>query len=191
MRKIRISTSGNELITLDEAKAFISFDDTDTEIDGLINDMIQSARMELENHFNISLTEQSVRVVIDDYDINYSKVTLPFSPISKNTITVKRYDRFGDETELTLNSHYNAVGLNDVDLILNDHIDGMNYVYIIEYDCGYGMSETEPLPTPFKEYVKLQVSHWFDNRDAYGDSSVALSNRAISKVLAYNKSNFI
>lgn len=185
MRVIRVAQIGNELMTLDECKEFIDFYDTDTATDALIEDMVKSARVELENKFNISLSEQSVKVVFDSYDIYDDLFALPFSPIDKDTVVIKRIEQDGTEKTMEINSDYYLMGNEELELKLNNYVND-TYKYVAEYTCGFGANGLESIPIAFKQYAGLQVSHWFDNRDAYSDAT--MSHRALMKVSEYDKS---
>ena len=163
--QIRIKTDiVSEPITLDDARQFIKFDETDTDEDGLILNMIKAARTYIEKHAGIAMAKKVLQVLFD-YDEDFILPVVPIVSVDK----VETIDIEGEATELTLNTDYYTTGLNEKEII---YPCSSAYQLKVEYTAGYGETETEVLPADLRHAVLTQVAQWYDNRDDFAELTI-------------------
>jgi len=154
---------------------YLEFTATDTTEDTLIESMIKSARIKIENMCNVALGEKTLTVLFKADEVVNDSVVLPYIPFVSIT-TVKLVDISGNKTTLTLNSDYYKQGLNEITVFISSNgagilpgasITGQDVEVI--YTCGYG-ENSETLPKIFEDLIKLQVKIWY----LRGDSDVSM-----------------
>lgn len=142
--------------------------ETDTH-DVLLNDLIKSARTEVEKLGGISIVEKTIRA---EWSEAYEYVRLPYPKI-KDIDTV--YD--GNETELELSNSYSVRG-QDKKTIFGDFPGGL----VVTYTAGYGDSTPEDL----KLAIAKKVSEDFEQRTGIAlESNSLLHNNWRPTVLNY------
>lgn len=163
---VSFSSEGSEVIDLAYVKdyAIISTDNFDT----LLNDLIKSARIEVEKVAQISIITKTVRVewsqVSDDCVLPYPKI---------NSIT----SLVSGTTTLTVNSDYTVKG-QDKKTIYGTFSDGL----VATYTAGYGDSTPEDL----KRCIAKKVLEDFEQRTGYSaNQSNLLPNNWRTVALSY------
>lgn len=150
-----------DLLTLAETKNYLKQDyGTLTVEDTLIKDMIQSARVWIEQWIGQSIIKKTITAYTQD-EIEY--FVLPMSPVNAVT-TVHRIALDGTATLLTLNTDYYSIGLTSITICMypvwatsGGAIVGLKVVY-----DAY-MSE---VPKALKDACLALVSNMYFNRGA-------------------------
>lgn len=160
---------GSEPVTLAEAKEYCKIDNDYTGEDLLIEDLIKSSRIALENFANISIVEKRLKVFSD----TDKTLWLPYSPII--------------EVETVTN---NSGGPIDFDATIKYKLKlGQSGPYYITYRAGF-----TPIPQDIKLAILKQVLTDYDNRENFTvnnnstvRSSSSLSNSAKNLVKPYSR----
>ena len=95
----QVSESGDEPITVEEAKNFLEVSGTDD--DEMIGTLIESARRYIEDYCQVSLTVKTINLQVS----GNVQVDLPYYPVDSSTITMEdesansitNFDRLGDK----------------------------------------------------------------------------------------------
>lgn len=164
---------GTEPVTLAEAKEYCRIDNDYTGEDLLLEDLIKSSRIALENFANISIIEKRIKVFSD----TDKTLWLPFSPvIDVESIT----NNSGDPIEFDASIKYK--------LKL-----GQAGPYYITYTAGF-----ITIPQDIKLAVLKQVLTDYDNRENFTvnnnstvRSSSSLSNSAKNLIHPYSRNLFL
>jgi len=125
----------------------------------LIEDLITSARLRLEQFTGRNFVEKTMLLSTDEVDVN---VVLPFGPVYE-VDSVKVYDTYGDLDEtLTADDDYYLIGEFDKYVKFESLANG---AYMkVQYKSGYDSDNTYPLPGAIKTAMMRQVKYDYDNR---------------------------
>ena len=153
-----------EPITLVEAKNYLRVDYS--EDDALIESLITSARVRLEQYAGVAMTERTLQIVafVDDF------IELPYVPIG--VLMTVEYNNAGSWVELSL-GQYNTLGINTMKVIVNS-VPGAEYRFT--YTCGYCT-----VPASMKTAVLKLVSDLYE----YRESSVEATRPSANLTTAY------
>lgn len=171
MLQIKVVTPPSvEPVTLVEAKLHCKVDVTTD--DDLITALIVAAREEIERRTWRALVTQTLELILSDWP-GADRIELPRAPLQSIT-TVKYKDKDGNETTwpganylagtdsvpgvlaLAWNASWPSVDLYPVEPIR------------IRFVAGYGLAAS--VPTSLKQAVLLLVAHWYEQREAGGDT---------------------
>jgi uncharacterized phiE125 gp8 family phage protein len=190
---LRIKTDAeSEVLEAADIAGFLKYEDGDEDELALIDSMIKTARALFEQITGRSFVEKTYVVYFKHDNRPY---ILPLVPVI-SVDSVKEVDIDGTETTLTLNSDYYKKGLYEVELITDAMTALPNpfrtfagkYDLQVEFKAGYGNSNTETLPEPLKQIIKMQVKQWYDNRDDFYELKILGS---IQKILNTYKTMII
>ncbi len=171
MLQIKVVTPPSvEPVTLVEAKLHCKVDVTTD--DDLITALIVAAREEIERRTWRALVTQTLELILSDWP-GADRIELPRAPLQSIT-SVKYKDKDGNETTwpganylagtdsvpgvlaLAWNASWPSVDLYPVEPIR------------IRFVAGYGLAAS--VPTSLKQAVLLLVAHWYEQREAGGDT---------------------
>jgi len=155
--------SGTEVITLDEARAYLRVDHTDD--NAYITDLIKIARMQVVKDTNTAVVDLDVTEYFEKWP-DYGVFELRYSGKLGSTKHVKYYNSSNVLTTLVEDTDYrwiNYMGMPKVELIntftLKDRLDAIEIKYSVEPENG---DETKTL----KMAMYLLLGHFYDNRTA-------------------------
>jgi uncharacterized phiE125 gp8 family phage protein len=160
-----------EPLTEATAKNYLKYSGTNVTEIALIASMVRAAREICEQYTGLTFAKKTLQVYFEKDDFSDNVVILPFNPIDKTSVVVKRVDSEGIETTITKNSDYYLRGNQSVDLQIASFISTVGVVnsevdYLVEYDCGYGISgKTESLPSGLMLAMEKLLSEWYENRE--------------------------
>lgn len=153
-----------EPVTLAEVKAYSQIDADYSSDDGLLNNLIETARVRLEQYLNVGLAKRDVQVMWNGYPID-----LPLSP-SGAVVTLKNKDNENIPTDDYTYTSYSAkkIWINSLSASTTEwfyHIDGgVSFwnggicedleVYTLVYNTGY-----ETVPNALKQAVLAEVDY--------------------------------
>jgi uncharacterized phiE125 gp8 family phage protein len=161
-----------EPVTLDEAKLNMRFP-YDTE-DQRILSIIKAARMYCETVVGKSLMTQTLTLKRDAFPNDCEAILLPRSPVQSVT-SVSYVDTAGSTQTISSALYQSDVTslppriamLNQQPWPITDvRMSAVTVVYVAGYTSAALVPET------IKQAMHLLVSHWFNNREAAGDSRV-------------------
>lgn len=152
------SESSTEPVTLTEAKEWLKVDTVITEDDALITELIKVARIQCEGFLGISLITRTVTAVLNN---SLGGIELPYGPVVTFTSLT---DSEGDAI-LAANYELRGVGFKWLETPLDEYMTAV-------YTTGY-----TTLPVNFKEAVKMQIAHLYENRgDEQGLSPMVMQS---------------
>ncbi len=150
----------SEILTAQDLKTFIVYDDNDAAEITLIDDMIKTVRTHLERRMSLSFGPRVYEVFFKSDDGPFILPVYPIISIDEvNTI-----DHEGDQVELDLNTGYYKKGAYEVEIL---PVGSTNLDLLVECTAGYGHEDTEDLPLDIVGAIKSQVFQWYDNRDDF------------------------
>jgi len=172
-----------EVVTSTVMARFLKYEDGDEDELSLIDSMIKSCRMLFEQITGLSFLEKTYQC---QFRYNDKPYVLPVSPVV-SVDKVETVDYEGETDELTLNTDYWKRGLYEIEIITGSMAMIPNpfltfeskYDLLVEYKAGYGHEDTETLPEPLLNAVKMQVKQWYDNRDDFYEMKVLGSIKMI------------
>jgi len=178
-----VTDASIEPVTLSEMKTFMKVDLTDEE--SLIEALIISARLSIENYCGIGLITKTYDYIFDDVaDV----IKIPLPPL-QSVDTFVYNDEDYDETEIS-SSYYKVFSYNknkgEVILKPNyEYSDAQVGVrgYRIRFNNGYGDNASD-VPNLLKTALKLTVAHWFENRESQDIPNEA--KRLLQQYKVYN-----
>jgi len=163
---VSFSDEQSEVIDLDYLKRYMTIE-TDTH-DVLLNDLIKSARTEVEKLGGISIVEKTIRA---EWEQAYEYVRLPYPKI-KSITSLKD----GESTSLDI-TNYNVRG-QDKKTIYGNFSTGL----VVEYVAGYG----DDTPEDLKLAIAKKVSEDFEQRTGIAlESNSLLPNNWRPTVINY------
>lgn len=163
-----VTPGATEIVSLDEFKKHIRWDESDDSEDSLMTVYIESATRQAENFTGRTFLTGAWTTTVDKF---YSQVTLDIAPVDLTSLVVKYYD--SDDALQTLPaSNYKARIRNDQVVIeftgsLPTLYDKYNAV-VFEFDAGY-----DSVPDPIKNAIMIQAAGYFENRQSEQSSSVS------------------
>lgn len=167
MGAVLITPAASYAVTLAEAKAQTRVDGTDD--DTYLNGLIAAASDHVEKYTGRSLGAQTWRLTTDGFT---DEIRLPYGPVQSVT-TLAYYDAAGaDQTLATGWGLDNTVDpariVRNVDASWPDTQDRFDAVRIT-YVAGYST-----VPAPIKHAMLLLIGHWYEHREAVGESMAEL-----------------
>jgi hypothetical protein len=173
-----------EPVTLSDVKAYAKIDGSDD--DGLLNDLIMTARQSVEKYLKRALITQTWKLTLDlpynslaihlppgTYQMPVTAlygdmpedIDLPYKPLQSIT-SVKFYDTSNTESTYSA-SNYFADTANGR-LIFNDTASLPSNLRqyaacVITFVCGYG-ADSNTVPSPIKTAIKMFVQKMYDER---------------------------
>lgn len=165
-----VTAPASEPVTLAEAKLHCRVDLTDD--DALITAHIVSAREEIERLTGMALITQTLELVLPEWPCS-DRVELPRPPLTSVT-SVKYKDYTGSET--TWDSANYIVGVDSVPGVLGlawNAVWPSVVLYPVEpirirYVAGFASAAA--VPQSLKQAMLLLIGHWYENREAGGDT---------------------
>jgi len=155
--------SGDEVITLDEAKDYLRVDHTDD--NAYITELIKIARMQVVKDTNTAVVDLDVTEYFEKWP-DYGVFELRYSGKLGNNKHLKYYNSSNVLTTLVEDTDYrwiNYMGMPKVEMInsftLYDRMDAIEIKYSVEPENG---DETRTL----KMAMYLLIGHFYDNRTA-------------------------
>lgn len=146
-----------EPVALDDVKLYIKIQHN--EEDGLLLQLISSARESFERFINKSLAVKTLILECDEYDFDENNIIeLPFYPIVE-IVSIKQTD---DEGNTIATGFYKEIG-KAKNSIKIDTVS--NLTFEIEYTCGYSQA-----PQVIKLLLLKQIFDWYENR---GDNKLS------------------
>lgn len=166
-----ITAPATEPVTLAEAKAHLRVDDSGS--DTLIGVLIQAAREMAEQETGRALLPQTWEKTLDNFP---TAIELTNAPIISIT-TVKYYDLAGVEQTLASPSYkLDAAGDFSKAWLVPAYgyawpstLEDINVVKV-RYVAGY--ADAASVPASIKQWMLLQVGHWFENREAAAENKL-------------------
>lgn len=162
-----------EPLSLTEAKAHCRVDGSDD--DTLITALIVTARRMAEQATGRALVTQSWRYTLDAFPV--AAIDLPLPPLV-SVQSVKYLDADGVLQTLVADTDYSVYLSSLLGLVAPAY--GMSWpsprdvpeAVRIEFTAGYGNAAA--VPGDIKQWMLLQICHWYDNRQAAGEKREAL-----------------
>lgn len=162
-----------EPLSLAEAKAHCRVDGSDD--DTLITALIVTARRMAEQATGRALVTQSWRYLLDTFPV--AAIDLPLPPLV-SVQSVKYLDSNGTLQTLVADTDYAVYTSSLLGLVAPAY--GMSWpsprdvreAVRIEFTAGYGAAAA--VPNDIKQWMLLQICHWYDNRQAAGEKHAPL-----------------
>lgn len=153
--------SGNEPISLSEAKDYLRVDVSDD--DTYITDLIKIARMQVFKDTNTAIVETDIAEYFDAWP-NDDLFYLKYSGTLQSNISVKYYNSSNVLTTLIKDTDYRLIdymGMPKIEMIntftLFDRVNAIKISYAVK---PYSDDETRPL----KIAMYMLIQHYYDNR---------------------------
>jgi uncharacterized phiE125 gp8 family phage protein len=154
-------------VTLAEAKAHLRVDGSDE--DDLITALVEAATSAVEEETGRALVTQTW-----DYAVAQpsGKVYLPLHPVA-SVSTLTYYDTADSAQTLTVSDYYLFKGPDKAWLEPKDNVDWPEMkdradALTVTFVAGQAVAD---VPQALKQAVLLLVAHWFEHREAVGDTS--------------------
>lgn len=154
-------------VTQAEAKAHLRVDGTDE--DDLIDALVLAATSAVEEATGRALVTQTW-----DYAVSQpsGKVMLPLHPVA-SVSTLAYYDTDDNSQTLTVSDYYLFKGPDKAWLEPKDNVDWPEMkdradALTVTFTAGQAVAS---VPQALKQAILLLVAHWFENREAVGDTS--------------------
>jgi len=184
MPSILLSGPDTEPITLDEAKAFVRVDGTDE--DGVLADLIGSARVHVEAQTRRALITQHWRLVRDAWPPDGRVAVLP-APL--RTLTAVRIYRQDGSTDAIDPAAFVADTASARLTFANGAppAPGRAFAGIeLDVEVGYGDAATD-VPADLRQAIRLLLAHWYENRGvvALGQGVAALPETVAALIAPY------
>lgn len=163
MVAILVSPPATEPVTREDAKLHARIDSSAE--DDLIDALIKSARVEVENRTGRALISQRWRIVRDGVPRGGVMRVAPGPVTSLDAVTVYGSDGLPrliapDEYEVDLISTPGRLKLKAGRFWGARSMNGLE----VDFTCGYG--DPTDVPAPLRHAVLLLVAHWYENREA-------------------------
>lgn len=157
-----------EPVTVAQAKLYMNIDSDYTEMDGIISDLITSAREWIEQYTGLSLIEKDLTAYVKE-----SAYEIPNGPV----IQIDGLkDLEGTDVQ------YTKIGPSDYPVIYLTR-----YPAVISYKAGYAEGK---VPSPIIEAIKMLTQTNYENRESFvvGQTINEAPNGVISKIQPYSRS---
>lgn len=186
-----ISESTDEPITLAEAiqHARAYADSGEAQPGALISRLITRARQAAEQELCMSLVQKTVEVALSHF--YPSVIELPYGPVRAIT-SITYADTAGVDQVLAADQYRIDPYVYPTMLLPAYNVDWPEVRYDvnavrIRYTVGYPSTDSPPevVPEPILQAMHLMISHWFNNRDAVGDDSLAEIPRGAKHLLGF------
>ena len=173
-------TTGDQVVTTAVMKNYLKESyGTDAVEDALVVEFINSARLFVEDETRRAFVAQTITFQASD-DEAITELLLPYQPIISIT-SVHSIDVEGTETELTLNTNYNKVGMTggtETTLLFNRFIstvpvgvvDTMESIRVI-YSAGY--ADNADIPRDVVVGIMKLAAENYVNRESSVDWSIS------------------
>jgi len=178
---IRVHTPpAAEPLSLEEVKLHCRLDETDVTEDTLLNDLIIAAREHVEALTNRALLTQTVQLVLDGWP---AVIELPRPPI-QSLASVTYTDYLGAAALVPATDYYLDDDNEPARVVLEY---GKSWptatlrpsgAIVAEYVAGYGDEPTD-VPQGILQAMLLLIGHWYENREAVGDSKFVAGQQEI------------
>lgn len=180
----RVSAPELEPVTLEEAKDHLNVDYDDK--DALIESYISAARALIENSCHIVIAEALFELTYDAFPDE--AIEIPRFPLIAVESVI--YDD-GDGNAQTLSADAYTVDASGQFgwVVVNDSwpatLDAINAVRV-RFRAGYAMESGNEsnMPPEFKQAILLLVGHFFQNREAVGDSDQVALPLAVEALIS-------
>ena len=166
MTVVVYTAPATEPLTLSEAKLHLRVDVIDD--DALITSLIKVARQQAEQELRRALITQTIVVYLDAFDCH---IALP--PIT--AVTAISYTDLNGATQTLASDQYL------VDLYAEPACVTPAYAVIwpatrcqrnaVKVRCTAGWANAAAVPEAIKQWMLLQIGHWYANREAVGTQS--------------------
>lgn len=155
-----VSLVGTDVVTLEEFKKHIRWDDSDDTEDTLMMTYIGAAASQAESYTGRAILSGNWKTNLDFF----ADVTLDVAPVTASTIVVKYYDVNNDlqtlvDTEYSVRDDGYMVSI-EFDGTMPELYDRYGAVQI-EYTAGY-----TDVPDAIKTAVMIQAAGYFENRQS-------------------------
>ena len=153
--------SASPAVTQAEAKRWCGIAAADTAFDDLIDDLLASATLEVEELTGRAIGAQTLRLTLDGFS---DTIELPKGPVSSVT-SVTYYDAAGALQTASASLYTTDLVSDPQWIVLNDGevwpdtLDAVNVVLVL-YVTGYGAN----VPAPIKQAIRMLVAARFENR---------------------------
>lgn len=170
MRLQRITAPASEPVTISEAKAHLRVDDSNS--DSLITGLITAARLQAEHATGRALMAQTWDVWLDGF--SGPEIEIPLPPLQSIT-SIKYIDGAGVQQTLA-GTEYSAdtSGINGRVLLGYGKswpaTRAQSNAVVIRFVAGY--ADAASVPQCVKQWMLLQIAHWFENREAASDGKL-------------------
>lgn len=160
--------NGNQPVVITTAEAKAQLNITHDHQDSLIDAYILSAKQQIENYTSRSLNIYEVTATTIQW---LRKIVLEQTP-AKSDVVVQYYDEANSLTTLDASNYTVLNNESGEPMVYFHEFSDLPTVYdrvdaiVITYDVGYA---TADVPEPFKQYVKLVVTHFYENRSDSAD----------------------
>jgi uncharacterized phiE125 gp8 family phage protein len=179
---IRTVAPAEPPISVSELKAHLRVDSTDE--DALIGTLLDAAVQHVDGYSGVlgrALVTQTWTQDFDDWD----DLCLALAPIS--SVTVTYYDTANAQQTLSAPIYSLLAGPAGPYIKLNwgqvfPNLFGREDAIRVTMVAGYGAATT--VPAPIKAAIMLLAGHWYANREAVGQSSLAELPMAVNALLA-------
>lgn len=186
-RPVLVTPPSGDIVTLTEMKSWarIDFSDDDTLVSALMNGAVEK----LDGWSGIlgrCLLEQTWR---QDFYMWQRDFRLPFPDVS--AVTVKYYDTSNVEQTVSSTNYELLEDHEGCFVRLIDNYTGPNLYddrsnsIQITLTAGYG--EAADVPQPIKNAIMALASHWYEHREAVGDSMAEMPLHAMSMIEPYRR----
>jgi uncharacterized phiE125 gp8 family phage protein len=166
--EVKIKTPYQKIVTIDEAKNHVNYDDNHTDTLNALHNMIEAAQGLCENYTETYFSKRDVVFYFEkdcDYDEDEKTLIFPFSPV--NTLSeVLAIDKEGNETELEDGSTYYLRGLKRKKIYIPTSISTGTYVEIIAWKVTANIGSDTVDPVAKQAVLKL-VAEWYKNKFNY------------------------
>lgn len=184
------SPSNSEPVSRAEVKNFLRLESWEDDLsstaditfntdDDLIEELITTARVSIEQVTGLSLIPHEYRVVLTNLA---GMIELPFGPIGDVSHLYYQYDTDYSNDDVA-NIILVGTEFKRVRFPVDERI-------TIDYSAGYGRGDTPPIPKALKQAILRQVAYWYENR---GDDTAdeGLSKQVRIMIAPYKRVTWI
>ncbi|WP_417693288.1 head-tail connector protein [Roseibium sp.] len=180
-----IAAPASEPVSVAQMKAHLRL--TGTAEEDLLQEMITAAREYVERETRRALINQTWRLYLDCWPMG-RVVPLPVGPVQQVT-QVLLYDRAGTVSTLATEAWSLLKGSDPARLKVAPAV-GLNVTEMsaieIDFIAGYGEA-AEDVPSTLCLAVRLLAAHWFENREAGTEFSMASLPFGLDRLLSVNR----
>lgn len=161
MQKSLLAAPALEPVSLDEMKSYLKLDQD--EQNSLIQALITSARIHLENYLGLQFLTQTWRVNLKAHQSLSGDIRLPVQPVQNISAITVRWPN--GELQALPAEHLHICQSQNPAIVRFDQGQGagLSGQLQIELVAGFG-SDADQVPAPLSLALKIIVANWFEHR---------------------------
>jgi uncharacterized phiE125 gp8 family phage protein len=190
--RVLVTPPTEEPLELAEAKLHLRIEESQTAEDGLVDALIRAARQYVEEYTGRALVKQTWKLTLDRFPTDCGRdmpIRVPLPPL-RSVGSIKYIDSSGVQQTLA-SSEYLVDSVSEPARIAPAYEktwpiarQQMNAVEV-QFECG--ATTGAEAPPSLKAAMKLLIGHWYANKEAVTDVSVAPLPMAVESLLSQHR----